>query len=157
MSREIVEKNVKLMRSREKGGMLYLIANAGESIGGNAGVHVSPKGRKYLCGAANFLYDVRTGEVYRFTIDTQRIDSPDGHGSLIFAGYKPGKFIRFLVEYADINPAIFRKIGFMPEVQYRVVEARLDHPVYPVPTKKAREILRQSAEDFNDQLGWDFD
>ena len=154
---EIIERNVRLMRSRESGGMLFFLANAAESVGGNAGVHVSPKGRKYPCGAANFLYDAETGEIYRFTIDTQRIDSPDGHGSLIVAGYRPGKFIQFLVEYGDINPKIFRKIRIMPDIQYRVVETYLDHPIYPAPAENARRAIQKSVEVFYSGLGWDFD
>ena len=53
---EIIEKNLKLMRSSKKGGMLSLY----ESIGGNAGTW-----RGYGCWAARFFHD-DFGEMYYF-------------------------------------------------------------------------------------------
>ncbi|MBU2589626.1 MAG: hypothetical protein KKF52_00990 [Nanoarchaeota archaeon] len=57
--KEIIEKNLELMRSSKKGGMSELLCN--ESLGGNAGVY-----KNCSCAGANFYYDKNTGEIIYF-------------------------------------------------------------------------------------------
>lgn len=55
----IIEQNLKLMRSSKKGGMEACLSE--ESIGGNAGRY-----NEQPCAGANFFYDKENGKIIRF-------------------------------------------------------------------------------------------
>ena len=58
--KDIPHKNLKLMESIKKGGMLYLLRR--ESMGGNAGSY-----KNYNCVGARFEFNIITGEITKFT------------------------------------------------------------------------------------------
>jgi len=64
----IIQKNVKLMNSRDKWGMLSLLNS--ESMGGNAGNE-----GKYPCLGANFFYNPNTGKIKVFE-NQQMVPAP---------------------------------------------------------------------------------
>jgi hypothetical protein len=61
LNEENLNSNLNLMKSAEKGGMMYLLIH--ESFGGNAGF--DEEGNPGI--AANFTYDAETGKIIEFT------------------------------------------------------------------------------------------
>lgn len=93
LQENIAKRNLRLMQSLEDGGMKSLLGV--ESWGGNIGIF-----HGITCGAANFLYNNKTGEIVEFT---NKHDYSALHEGTFFVIQNPKLRIERIVRYS-INP-----------------------------------------------------
>ena len=133
MTKQIIENNVRLMRSAEAGGMWDFVQKRAESLGRSA---YWEGGKAYTTVAPTFVYELSTGKIVAFTL-VQYFSAE----------------IREGIEKRVLSEATFRialkpgsALGKIVEVVY---EKRMAQP-----SEEAMRVIDASIAEYNANSGW---